>query len=401
MSRCRSSVVLAVVVVAAGCSASRAPTVDDQAAAYVRLAVALGEHDPGSLDFYSGPTELIDTVRRLLPSLDAIRRDADALARDRADDSPRAKEIADGARRIAARVQVLRGVGWSYERERHVFFAIDAPPVSNALLEARAQLEQQLPGRGRLVDRFAESMRPLVVPPDRRLSVLNAALDECRRRTRAHIALPADERVEVDIVRDRPWAAYSRYRGSRRSTIQLNAGFQFTVDQLLQLACHEGYPGHHTRSVLRDDGRPEHTVQLTFSPAGMTSEAAAMAATDLAFSAEDRVQFERDRLAPLAGLFADAVARGVAIERLVARLQPVQSEIAADYVDGRLEFSRAVEAFEDRALVPRAEALVKYVNEYRSYVATYTDGAQLFSDRLWRCIDAGVDAWRCYEQALR
>jgi plasmid stability protein len=33
----------------------RGPSIDDEAREYVRLAVALGERDPDSLDFYAGP----------------------------------------------------------------------------------------------------------------------------------------------------------------------------------------------------------------------------------------------------------------------------------------------------------------------------------------------------------
>jgi hypothetical protein len=405
MFRCPSSAV-AVALFAVGCSAPQTSRLDDQARAYVRLAVALGEHDPDSLDFYAGPDELAADVRQHLPSLAATGQQADALATAIVDDSPRARELASSARLIAARVQVLHGAGWTYERERQVFFGLeDSAPDAQALADVRANLDAllatTLDGRGRLVDRFATAMRPLLVPADRWRPVLEAALDECRRRTRAHIQMPSDERVDVEIVADRPWAAYSRYRGAHRSVIQVNAGFQFTIDQLLQLACHEGYPGHHTRSVLLDDGRPERSVQLAFSPASMVSEGAAMAATEIAFSPDDRVQFEAERLAPLAGIPREAVARGVAIERLAVRLQPVQSRIAADYLDGRLEFARAVDAFEDRALVPHAEALVKYVNEYRSYVATYTDGARQFESRLHACVDAGEDRWQCYQRAMR
>jgi hypothetical protein len=401
MFRCRSSVV-AVALVTAGCVLPRTSTLDDQARAYARLAVALGEHDPDSLDFFAGPDDLAADVRQKLPSLTLIGQQADALARAIVDDSPRARELANSTRLIAARVQVLHGAGWSYERERQLFFGLEeSPPDPRALAQARTELDTMLDGHDRLVDRFAAALRPLVVPADRWRPVLETALAECRRRTRAHIQMPSDERVDVELVGDRPWAAYSRYRGAHRSVIQVNTGFQFTIDQFLQLACHEGYPGHHTRSVLIDDGRLEHTVQLTFSPASMVSEGAAMAATELAFSPGDRVQFEADRLAPLAGIPPEAVARGVAIERLVARLQPAQSRIAADYLDGRLEFARAVEAFENQALVPHAEALVKYVNEYRSYVSTYTDGARRFGSRLRACADTGEDPWRCYQSALR
>ena len=53
---------------------------------------------------------------------------------------------------------------------------------------------------------------------------------------------------------------------------------------------------------------------------------------------------------------------------------------------------------EERALVPHAEALVKYINQYRSYVTTYTVGAEMLRTR---CHAAGTSAaarWRCFLQ---
>jgi hypothetical protein len=407
MFRCRSSVgVAACCCIAVSLSACRStsptPTLDDRARAFVRLAVALGEHDPDSLDFYSGPRDLVDAVRRDLPPLAAIGDEADALADAIKPESPRAAALAANARRLSARVRLLRGTRWSFEDERRVFFDLETdPPDAQELADARQRVDELLPGHGRLVDRYASTARAFTVPVDRWRVVFEAALDESRRRTRAHLPLPPNESVEIEFVHDRPWAAYSRYRGGGRSVIQLNTDFQLTLDQLLEFACHEAYPGHHTRSVLLDDARVEQQVQLTFSPAALVSEASAMAAPDIVFTADDRIRFERERLAPLASIAVDGIDRLVAINRLAGKLQALQSPIAANYLDGRVEFERTVDALEDQALVPHAEALVKYLNEYRSYVATYTDGARLFESRLRACAADKLDPWACYEREAR
>jgi hypothetical protein len=93
----------------------------------------------------------------------------------------------------------------------------------------------------------------------------------------------------------------------------------------------------------------------------------------------------------------------VAVERLVGDLQVAQAEVARQYLDGTLEFARAVSALERQALVPHAEALIKYVNEYRTYVTTYTTGKTLAASRQAAC--AGADPrddvrWRCFEREL-
>ena len=196
--------------------------------------------------------------------------------------------------------------------------------------------------------------------------------------------------------------------------IQINTDFRFTVDQALQIACHEGYPGHHTRNTLRTGasdaaaGWPERSVQLTFSPESLTSEASAMLAADVAFPPDERVRLERATLFPLAGLPAALAEAHIEVERLVGELQIVQADVARRYLDGQLEFARAVAELEQRALVPHAEAQIKYINQYRSYVTTYTAGRAAFAARLEACARVGAmpavpARWRCFinESAMR
>src|ERR1700722_20393668 len=56
-----------------GCG-SRVPGRDDVRLQYIQLAVALGEHDPNSLDYYYGPPEWVAAVRASTPKLTEIRK---------------------------------------------------------------------------------------------------------------------------------------------------------------------------------------------------------------------------------------------------------------------------------------------------------------------------------------
>ena len=46
---------------------------------YLRLAVALGERDPDSLDYFYGPLELVADIRKQPPTFGEIKREADHL----------------------------------------------------------------------------------------------------------------------------------------------------------------------------------------------------------------------------------------------------------------------------------------------------------------------------------
>jgi hypothetical protein len=398
---------------AAACRAPQRGSPDDAARQYVRLSVALGERDPDSLDFYSGPPELVADIRTGPPPLAQIRGAAAGLSARLAQEKPatpaageRIHHLQEDLGALVARVDLLAGTRLPYDKESEAFFGVaPAPPDERRLQALRAQVAaivgRDVEHNGRLVDRYAAFASRFLVPPEKVQPVLAASLDECRRRTVAHVTLPPNERVTIEPVRNKPWGAFSRFLGGARSTIQINADFRFTVDQLLQIACHEGYPGHHLRNVLLESASrgPEALVQLTFSRGSLVSEAAAMNAIDVAFSDAARVRVERDRLFPIAGLTAADVESHVAVERLLGELQIIQADVARRYLDGALEFERAVNVLEERALVPHAEAAMKYVNEYRSYVTTYTTGAAIVATRLAACAgDRPSDdlRWRCF-----
>jgi hypothetical protein len=91
------------------------------------------------------------------------------------------------------------------------------------------------------------------------------------------------------------------------------------------------------------------------------------------------------------------------IERLVDELHPAELAVARDYIDDRLEFARAAAALEDEALMAHPESMLRYFNEYRSYVVTYTEGR----DRVSHWIDARAslsdgprDRWKPFVELI-
>jgi hypothetical protein len=190
--------------------------------------------------------------------------------------------------------------------------------------------------------------------------------------------------------------------GHAHSVIQINMEFPHTVDQLLTLACHEGYPGHHVFNTLRDEAlmqrghETEWEAQPTFSPQSFVSEAAASYAPEMVFTPEQRLKVERDVLFPLAGLGGDRAARYLEVEELVDSLDSAEPAIARDYLDGRLEFVRAADALEHEALMEHGEATLLYLNEYRSYMLTYTVGRRMVRDRIEQGGAAEDVRWKRY-----
>ena len=103
---------------------------DPVARAYVRLAVALGERDSDSLDYYYGPADWVSDIRRNPPKLEEIAR----LARElRQTLRPRLDARTDRIRRqldsLAARADMLVGASMAFDEESQALFAVRLPAL--------------------------------------------------------------------------------------------------------------------------------------------------------------------------------------------------------------------------------------------------------------------------------
>jgi hypothetical protein len=384
----------------AGCgrTTARPPSsaLDEAAREYVRLAVALGDRDPDALDFYYGPQDWVADIHRHPPSLAEIKKAAQEIAGKLTElpvlkdaDARRGSFLLGQLKAISARADLLLAVSHTFDQEAELFFGIHLTSGTPDLAAVRSELARLLPRGGDLAARYAAFDERFMIPPERVPLVMERAVQACREQTLAHWKLPADEKVTLEYVHDKPWSAYSSYQGGYHSIIRINLDLGLTVDRALRLACHEGYPGHHVFNALteeqlvRTQNRREFWVQPTFSPQSLLSEAAATVAPDLAFSGPERVRFEQNVLFPLAKLRPTGTQQYLIVERLVDALNPTELAVARDYLDGKLEFVRAAAALNDQALMAHAEATLRYLNEYRTYVVTYTEG----KDRLEKWLD--------------
>ncbi len=413
--RCARWTALAVLVALVGCkSAPRMPVaeIDSDVREYVRIAAALGQRDADSLDYYYETNSGDADTQKEPPSLSSLKVSALSLIRkvkrelsSQNHDTARENYLLAQLRAIVSRADVLMAVPTTFDEEMQSSFGVRLPASYDhrSIGRVQAELQAVLPGKGLLADRYQAFDETFVISPSLVPAVIEKAVEECRRETLAHIALPAGEKVTIEYVRNRPWSAFSWYKGHYHSVIQINMDFGLTVDRALNLACHEAYPGHHTYNSIREAelvkgrGLEEYTVQPTYSPQSMMSESMATLAVDVAFPAAKRLVIERDVLFPLAGKDVRLAARYLQVEALVDQLHTVEPEIAREYLDGQLEFERAGGQLQSAALMAHPEAALKYINEYRSYVTTYTYGRDLVADLIQK--RSGEDSsarWRTY-----
>jgi hypothetical protein len=385
---------------------------------YVKLVLALGEHDTDYVDAYYGPPEWREAVKASKQSLDEIRAGAVSTIEElRAVPVPsdemlalRRRYLLRQTEALLARVDMLRGTKLTFDQESKALYDAVAPHHEESyFLDLTQQLGRELPGDGTLIDRLEAYRKGFVIPTDKLDAVFKAAIDGCRARTLQHMQLPAGETFTVEYVTKKSWSGYNWFKGNYTSLIQVNTDLPIFIDRAIDLACHEGYPGHHVyntlleKNLVRDRGWKELTVYPLFSPQSLIAEGSANYGIDVAFPAEERVAFEKANLFPIAGIDASEADRYYRIQDLVGKLSYAGNEAARRYLDGEINAQQAGEWLTKYALMspPRAAQRVKFIDQYRSYVINYNLGKDLVKAYVER--HAGNDRekrWQAFEQLL-
>jgi hypothetical protein len=393
---------------------------NDIAERYVKLVLAVGEHDADYVDAYYGdpswrPTGPARTLEDLSADAATLRSAfADVPAPDAGDDLTvlRHAYLDRQLSSVQTRIGMLRGERLSFDQEALGLY--DATPPHKTEDEFQAvldELEGRLPGDGSLIDRYAAFRDAFVIPSDRLDAVFRAAVDGCRSRTAAYLDLPVEESFTIEYVTDKSWSGYNWYQGDFTSLIQVNTDLPITIDRAIDLACHEGYPGHHAYNVLlektlvRDRGWIEFSVYPLFSPQSLIAEGTANFGIEVAFPGDERTAFERDVLYPLAGLDPAAAERYAAVDGAVEKLSYAGNEAARRYLDGAIGGEEAAAWLERWAMMPpdRAEQRIRFFDQYRSYVINYNLGKDLvraYVERQGGAEDRPEVRWREFGRLL-
>jgi hypothetical protein len=358
--------------------------------------LALGQHDADYVDAYYGP----EAWKREAAAEKASLEDIDARAYALRNELTRVR-LAEGAdelthlRRtylirqleaLGARVAMLMGTGLDFDEESQALYDAVAPThVESEFDRVLADLDRRLPGAGSIQDRYESFRNRFVIPKDRLDAVFTAAIAACRDRTRQYITLPENERFTVEYVTGKSWSGYNWYQGKYHSVIQVNTDLPIFIDRALDLACHEGYPGHHVYNVLlektlvRERGWQEFTVYPLFSPQSLIAEGTANYAVEIAFPGAERIDFERRVLFPAAGLNSADVDVYYDVQATVNQLSYAGNEAARRYLNGDIDAATAAAWLERFTLSspPRAEQRVRFFDQYRSYVINYNLGKDM------------------------
>ncbi len=381
----------------------RVPVPDPIAHDYLLLALRLDQHTPGLVDGYFGPAELKARadIEELRPAKRLVADAVNLLERVATDVPEPDRRSWLIAQLVALRTQAEALAGEPLPYVEHVSRCFDWTPLrrDDAVFEvAAAEIDALLPGPKPLADRIAAWDDRFVVPPDRLPEILAWLVATFRERAAAAFGLPDDEDLRVRLVTKQPWTGYNWYDGSLRSRVDLNTDLPTRAAELIHVAAHETYPGHHLEHAWKETelverlGRLESSVLLINTPECLVSEGLA----DLGHRFASPADGEADLLLELyerAGLdvVRDAAAARAAATTSVALAGPrrrlSESRVNAAlmrHADGRshdevLAWLERVGRFAPSVAAKRLEFIEHPL--WRTYVFAYHEGEALL--RRW------------------
>jgi hypothetical protein len=392
---------------------------DQLARKYVTLGLTIGLYDGDFVDAYYGPDSLKPTVNKssifpkdsLLAQSSELQNGLKELSAQTANDTLKARTtwLLKQLTAFDRRIKIFSGESGTFDEESKDLFDAVAPVYPEAHFQALvARLEAVLPGKGSLPDRYQKLAKNFQIPASKIDTVFKVAIAEARKRTLKHYSLPPDETFSLEYVTDKPWSGYNWYQGYYKSKIQINISQPIFIIRAVDLACHEGYPGHHVYNALleknlyHDKGWVEISLYPLFSPQSLIAEGSANYGIDLAFPGDQQKEFCKKVLMPLAGMdttLADGYFEAVGLS---SKLNYARNEAARGILGGRMSDQEGQRWLSEYCLLtPKgATDYVRFIKKYRSYVINYNYGQELVRKFVELPGTSPEQRWQRFEQLL-
>lgn len=372
-------------------------TINEIAECYVKLSLKIGQHSEYYVDAYYGPqawrpTQEKTSLVKLQEEAQHLVHSAEQLNKTQINgQQARLNFLIIHLRAALAYIEQLAGNKLDFRAECKALY--DVTPIEydeQHFDKVLSELDDLVPGTGELTQRFNSYRAEFIIPKDKLNEVFDAAINEARQRTLQYIDLPSHENFDVELVQDQVWTAYNWYKGDSYSLIQLNTDIPIYIERAVDLAAHEGYPGHHLFNALLDkklfneNGWAEYCIYNLYSPTSLLAEGSANYGIEVAFPWQERIAFERDTLFPLAGIDKKKAELYYQIQTVIHQLSYADNMVAQRYIDNEITAEQATGLLMKYSLstAAKAEQRLRFIEHNRSYVITYNYGQDLVGNYL-------------------
>jgi hypothetical protein len=376
--------------------------IDKIAENYVRLGLEIGQYDESFVDAYYGPDSLKpagakDTVfpkQQFLDKVAALQGKLASLSVEQnSPDAARVAYLLDALTAYARRIKIFSGEYALFDEESMELFGVKAPVYKEEFFQQKiAELDKILPGKGKVFDRFQQLANRFIIPKDKIDTVFRTSIMECRKRTLQHFQLPPEEKFSLELVNNKPWNGYNWYKGNYTSLIQINTDLNIFIDRAIDVGSHESYPGHHVYNMLleqnlyRNKGQVEASIYPLFSPQSFIAEGSGNYGIEMAFPGDDRIQFAKNVLLPLAGLDTTGITAYFGALAVRGELNYARNEVARGFLSGSMNEAKSIEWLMNYALMNEetAKKSISFITINRSYVINYNYGLDVVKQYIER-----------------
>ena len=364
---------------------------------YVRLGLTICQYDPDFVDAYYGPDSLKPPGRKgksfpkdsLLAAVNHLQAQCNKYTDSSGANDTLRLRATWMSRQLAAfaeRIRIFSGTFSSFDDESKNLFSVVPPTYTEEHFKALVgKLDSILPGKGPIPARMQMLSKKFIIPKKYVDTVFKVAIEEARKRTREHYRMPSNESFILEYVNNKPWSGYNWYKGNYQSVIQINLDLPILIDRAIDLACHEGYPGHHVYNMLleknlyRDKGWVEISLYPLYSPQSLIAEGSANYGIEMAFPGSEGIAFAKKSLIPLAGVDSAQLQLYFQTLSLKSQLNYARNEAARGLLNGTMDENESLRWLTDYALMSNelAAKSISFIRKHRSYVICYNYGLDL------------------------
>jgi len=280
------------------------------ARSYLCLGLRINKHIPGYVEYYYGPPELkkkVDLEELISPRI--LLKDCKSLKtllKKQDFEKKRYRFLDKTLTAIKTTLRTLNGEKIPYLEQVEKIFDIKPVIYDEFLYTLTSKAEKLYKGNGTLPERIKRYSELRKIPLNKLKTLFLRAFEIAQIKTNEIFPnlLPDDEKIQVAEVKDRAWTLYCWYKGNFSSIIEINIEKVLYWTTLLNNACHEGYPGHHTERTVKEEylfrrkGYFESSISLIYSPEMVISEGIGLTAESVIFKPYESVQILLEEIYP-------------------------------------------------------------------------------------------------------
>jgi hypothetical protein len=284
---------------------------------FLLLALRIDKHINGYIDFYIGPEKLKQIVNSesLTPPKKLLIESRNLIQQSsyQGFDKERERYLKKLLVAMETSIEFLNGTIIPIEEQFLKLYDVALKPVNESEFKnLKEQFDKAYPGVGSLEERMKKYIIRRKVPEKNVFKFFTEALDLVRKRTKElfHDILPKEEKIILELIDNNEsdekikWSCYNWYLGNYTSRIEVNPSYRMYWTAFLMFTAHEGYPGHHTEFVLkeqklyREQNQFEHSLLILHSPKLIITEGIASIAINVIYSNQELAEIGLNNFCP-------------------------------------------------------------------------------------------------------